>query len=127
MEFRAQCKFRILYATLRNTKIIQLNEKSSLQQNFVEPLAPCKVISDSPDSGFHDVDSGSHVLDSRLYLSRFQNPKGLFSGILKSSGSGFRILKSRIPDSKSKCFLDSRIQITLYWAKHLRSNLTDKE
>ena len=46
------------------------------------------------DSGFHDVDSGSRVLDSRFHLSGFRIPKGLIF---------------RIPDSKT-WILDSKVQ-----------------
>ena len=72
-------------------------------------LAPCKVIQDSLG-----MDSTPWILDSRywitVFVSRFWILDSGFwilivSGILDSLSC---ILKSRIPDSTSKIFLDSR-------------------
>ena len=52
--------------------------------------------STSVDSGFHDVDSGSQVLDSRFHRSGLQISKDLFSGI---------------PDSPIQSFLDAGVHM----------------
>ena len=72
-------------------------------------VASCKIIR-GVDSGFHDVD-----FDSSYWI---QDPNSVDSGFQRV---GFWIPHaevSRIPESTSKCFLDSRISLP-YMGKSL--------
>ena len=61
------------------------------------------------DSGFHAVDSGSQLLDSKWIISEIPDSLGSVR---------FRIPRPRIPESKSKNLSDSgQVQIPLHEAK----------
>ena len=123
-SFSSHFASKRVYFLLKYSTSTQI--KTALRKSGHWRFAPCKGIQEWEsktllDSGFHPVDSGFQLLDSRSISVELDSGFELLVGF-RIPTPVFRIPKAKItkiPDFKCKNFSDSEIRIPLHGARRL--------